>query len=125
MLPSRRSSFSRAGEPRDVSFHRDAHDLVAALEHEAAYALALAPDHDRAGAAVVDLVVEHVAALVGADDPNALLLQRVDRLPQVRDVGDHQVLARARARLRDRRRETDAAVPRDDHAGDARALRGT
>src|SRR5258705_1779245 len=104
--------------------HRDAHDLITAFEHEPAYAFALAADHDRARAAVVDLVVEHVAALIGADDPHALLFQRIDRLSQVRDVGDHQVLARAGAGLRDGRCEPDGAVPWNDDAGHAGALRG-
>src|SRR5205807_527984 len=49
--------------------------------------------------AIVDLVVEKVAGLVGRDDPDALLLQRVDRLPEIRDVGDKQMLARAGVEL--------------------------
>src|SRR5581483_3569119 len=109
---------------RDLPFHRDPHHLIATLEHEAADALALAADDDRGRAAIVDLVVEELAGLVGADDPDALLLERVDRLPEVRDLGDHQVLARAGARLRDRGRESDRAVLRDDDAVDAGAFAG-
>src|SRR6185436_3714243 len=115
---------SRSVERGDVSFHGYANDLVAPFEHQAAYAFAFAADDDRAWAAVVDLVVEHVAGLVCPDDPHALFFERIDRLPQVRNVGDHQMFARPGARLRDGGRQTDAAVSRDDNAVDAGAFRG-
>src|SRR5439155_2170639 len=105
------------------SFPRQTDRLVRTLEPEAADALALAADDDRRRSAVVDLVVEKVAGLVGGDNPDALFLQRVDRLAEIRDVGDEQMLARAGARLGDRGGETDRAVVRDDDAIDARALR--
>jgi hypothetical protein len=46
-------------------------------------------------------------------------------LPEIRDVGDEQVLARACACLCDGRREPDGAMMRDDDAIDARAFRGS
>src|SRR6266850_1506431 len=64
----------RRVQRRDRAFHRDAHHLVAALEHEPADALGLAADDDRGRPAVIDLVVEEVSGLIGADDPDALLL---------------------------------------------------
>src|SRR2546425_2724538 len=106
-------------------FHRQAHHLVTAFEHEATDALALATDHDRRRTAVIDLVVQQVAGLVRADDPDAFLLQRVDRLPEIHNVGDEQVFARAGAGFRDCGSDADGSVMLDDDAIDAGALRGS
>src|SRR5687768_5327166 len=60
---------------RHLALHGDADDLVAAFEHQTPDALAFAADDDRRRPPVIDLVVEHLAGLVRADDPDALLLQ--------------------------------------------------
>ena len=108
----------------DLALHRDPHHLVAAFEHEPADPLGLPADDDAGRAAVVDLVVQEIARIVRTDDPEPLVLERVDRLTKVRDVGDEQMLARAGTRLGDGRGEAHRAVTRDDDAVDAGALAG-
>src|SRR5207253_7303371 len=125
-LPEGFVEHHRAGsggvERAHYPFHRKPDRLVRAFQHQTTDPLPLAADHDRGRSAVIDLVVEQIAGLVGRDDPDALLLERVDRLPEIRDVGDEQVLARAGARLGDRGREPHGAMVWDDDAVYAGAL---
>ena len=86
--------------------------------------LPLAAEDERGRAGEVHAREGGVAVGRERDGPDALLLERLERLRDVRDPGDRAALHRARRGLRDRGGHADGAVLGDDDAVRAERVGG-
>ncbi len=94
-LVERDSSRDRDVERAHVPEHRQRHDVVATLAHQAPDAAPLAAHDQRQRSLVVDLVPALAARGVEADHPHAARLERLERLREVGDARHADVFERA------------------------------
>ena len=104
---------------------RDAHDDIAMLTHQPSQPAPLGAGHDGDGAAVVGRIVVLVAIHVQPVDPDAPLLERLERARQVADLRDADVVNRAGGRTSDHGRHRSRAAVGEDEAMHAGCIGGT
>ena len=107
-----------------VAPHGDGHHAVAMLQDVAADSLPFVAEHERDPAAEIDRF-RRIAPRGRTVDPEATLLQRLDRTGKVRHLRHRHPLARARRGLHRDGRQPDAVVLRDHHQLDAEPIRHT